>query len=131
MTAAGWPSLPYVEVRAYAYNAQGELDRAILKNGRLDRTVVNKTGIALTALQIKRLVAAVTGKRPAPNGAAACFIPRHAFVFYNAAKKPIAGVELCFECANAYAKPYRNGQVYDIAALENLAKELKLPLVPK
>jgi hypothetical protein len=60
-----------------------------------------------------------------------CFNPRHAFVFYDAAMKPVAWVELCFQCHNAEAEPQQKEQVYDVAALEKLARELKLPLVPQ
>jgi hypothetical protein len=129
--STSWPGKPYVEVRAYAYNRNGDMDRVILKNDRLDHSVINKHGVPLEADQTRRLVAAVTGKRPEPHFTTACFNPRHAFVFYNAEKKPVAWVELCFECGNAAAEPHRPDQVYDVAALENLAKELKLPLVPR
>jgi hypothetical protein len=127
----GWPGKPYGEVRAYAYNAEGDIDRPILKNGRLDHSVVNKRGIGLAPQQISRLVAAATGGRPLPRSMIACFNPRHAFVFYDASKKPVASVELCFECHNAAAEPQRPYQVFDVAALEKLARELKLPLIPK
>jgi hypothetical protein len=129
--ASSWPAKSYVEVRAYAYNAGGDIAQPIVKKGRLDRSVVNKRGVVLTPEQANRLIAAVTGKRPEPEWVAACFNPRHAFVFYDTDRKPIAWVELCFECGNAEAEPYQKGQVYDVSALENLARELKLPLVPK
>jgi hypothetical protein len=129
--STSWPGKPYAEVRAYAYNRHGDMDRPILKNGRLDRSVINKRGVLLAADQTRRLVKAVTGERPAPHFTTACFNPRHAFVFYDAAKKPVAWIELCFECGNAEGEPRPADQVYDVAALESLAKELKLPLVPK
>jgi hypothetical protein len=129
--APPWPGVSYVEVRAYAYNSEGDLDHPILKNGRLDPSVVNKRGVILTQQQVSRLVAAVTDKHPLSESMTACFDPRHGFVFYDAAKKPVAWVELCFECHNADAEPRQKGQVYDVAALERLARELKLPLVPK
>jgi hypothetical protein len=128
---ATWPDKPYVEVRAYAYNRNGDPDRPILKNRRLDPSVVNKRGIVLTPEQARHLIAAVTGKRPQPRWSTACFNPRHAFVFYDTARKPVAWIELCFECGNAAGEPRAPDQVYDIPALEDLARELKLPLVPK
>jgi hypothetical protein len=131
LAAPHWPSASYVEVRAYAYNSEGDPNRPILKNGRLDSSVVNRRGVILTQQQVSRLVAAVTGKSPLPESITACFDPRHAFVFYGAAKKPVAWVELCFECHNADAEPRQKRQVYDVASLERLARELKLPLVPK
>ncbi len=129
--AGDWPGAAYAEVRGYAYNKRGFPDLPILQHGRLSRTVLNKSGVVLTAAQTQRLIAAVTGDRLLPESMAMCFDPRHAFVFYDAAKKPVAWVELCFECAGALAEPHVKDQVYDVAALETLATELKLPLVPK
>jgi len=131
VTATNWPDKPYVEVRAYAYNRDGDPDRAIVNNGQLDHSVINKHGVLLAREQTGRLVAAITGDRPEPHFSTACFNPRHAFVFYDAAKKPVATVELCFECHNAEARPFHKGQVYNVDALEKLARDLNLPLVPK
>jgi hypothetical protein len=129
--ASDWPNAAFAEVRAYAYNKRGFPDRLIVEKGRLSSTVLNKRGVLLTPAQTTRLVAAVTGYRPRPESEIMCFDPRHAFVFYDSAKTPVAWVELCFDCSRALAQPYVDGQVYDVAALEQLAKELKLPLVPK
>ena len=128
--AADWPGVPFAEVRAYTYNKKDD-DRNIVTKGTLSPTVLNKQGVVLTAEQTRALVAAVTGKRPAPQWAAACFNPHHAFVFYDAAQKPVGWVEVCFECGNAAAEPAQRGQVYDVAALEKLATDLRLPLVPR
>ena len=121
-----------VEVCAYAYNPRvGETDPSILRDGKLSSTVVNKKGVVLTAEQSKRLVSSVTGKHPATEAYAACFDPHHAFVFYDAAWKPVAWVEVCFECGNAEAELSQRGQICDVPVLEQLARELKLPLVPR
>jgi len=73
-------------------------------------SVVNKRGEVLTAQQSARLIAAVTGTRPVQLSKM-CFKPRHAFVFYDAAMKPVAWVELCIECHNAEAEPQQKEQV--------------------
>jgi hypothetical protein len=130
-TAQDWPGIPYTEVRAFAYNKRGFPDLPIVKDGQLSRTVLNKHGVVLTAEQTRRLIAGVTGYHPRPESEIMCFDPRHAFVFYNVAKKPVAWVELCFDCSRALAEPYVDGQVYDVPALEKLASDLKLPLIPK
>jgi hypothetical protein len=128
--ASDWPGVAYVEVRAFAYNKRGFPDLPIVKNGRLSRTILRKQGVVLSSEQVKALLAAVTGERPRPETEIMCFDPRHAFVFFDTAKKPVAWVELCFECWGARAEPHPKGQVYDIEALAKLAFDLKLPLVP-
>ena len=129
---ADWPGTAYIEVRAYAYNPRpADTNPSILKDGHLNPTVLNKDGLVLTADQTKYLLAAVTGKHPDPGVYAACFNPRHAFVFYDVAHRPVAWVEICFDCGNAEAEPGQKGQIYDVAALLKLVRELKLPLVPR
>jgi hypothetical protein len=129
-TASDWPGVAYVEVQAFAYNRRGFPDLPIVKNGRLSRTILKKQGVTLSSEQVKALLAAVTGERQRPETQIMCFDPRHAFVFFDTAKKPVAWVELCFECWGARAEPHPKGQVYDIDALAKLASDLKLPLVP-
>jgi hypothetical protein len=124
---ASWPECEYKSVRAFAYNRKGDLFRPIIKNGRFDSSVVNPIGAVLNDEQVKRLIAAVTGKHPEHKWIAACFYPRHAFVFFDAAGHPVAWVEVCFECNNAKTEPPQKDQLYDMAALEKLRAELKLP----
>ena len=65
-----WPGKPYSEVRAFVYNKRGDGYRPIINNGRLDKTVLNKPGVVLNEQDVKRLLAAVTSKRPQPKLAA-------------------------------------------------------------
>ena len=124
---ASWPEREYKTVRGFAYNRKGDPDRPVIKNGRLDSSVVNRKGAVLNAEQTQRLLAAVTGKHPEHEWIAACFNPRHAFVFYDASDHPVASVAVCFECNNAETEPPQKDQSYDMAALEKLRAELKLP----
>ena len=129
LAASSWPHASYVQVRVYTYNREGRFARPHSGKRSAGFFVVNKRGVVLTAQQSARLIAAVTGKRPM-HFSMMCFNPRHAFVFYDAAMKPVAWVELCFQCHSAKAAPQQKDQVYDVAALEQLAIEFKLPLVP-
>jgi hypothetical protein len=131
LAAPHWPSASYVEVRAYAYNSEGDLNRPILKNGRLDLSVVNRRGMILTQQQVSRLVAAVTGKRPLPESITACFDPRHAFVFYGAAKNPLPGSSFVSNATTQTLSLDRKDRSMTWHPSERLARELKLPLVPK
>jgi len=97
----------------------------IFKDGKLHETVINREGALLTTNQVNRLLIAVTGEHPVYD-VAACFNPRHAFVFYDSDRKPVAQIELCFECLEHEAKPEGAAAYYDWPALAKLCAELKL-----
>ncbi len=131
--AAGWPP-HFVEVRGYSYNrVKPTGDRMyypLFEDGQLSRTVINKAGARLSASQVQRLLKATTGKHPFVTHAM-CFNPHHGFVFYDAANKPVAWVEVCFECSNIeYSPGGRNTCRADFTALLALSKELRLPHTP-
>ena len=50
--STNWPSAAYTEVRAYLYNLEGEGAAPILKQGKLNATVWNPEGVALSKTQI-------------------------------------------------------------------------------
>ncbi len=123
-----WPGVEYAEVRGYAFNFGGG-PASIIVDGKLNATVLNKEGALLTKAQLKRLIAALTEKHPS-HPVALCFNPRHAFVFYDQSGKPVASVNVCFECLAATASPEGTVQPYDLAALADLSAELKLKRAP-
>ncbi len=125
---AAWPEAPYVEVRGYAFNTNGG-PASIIKDDKLNSSAVNPKGILLTKDQIKRLIAALTEKHP-EHPIAACFNPRHAFVFYDEKQHAVAVVDICFECLGARASPSGTLFPYDFPALADLCAELKLTGAP-
>jgi len=89
--------------------------------------VINQNGAPLNAQQVKRLLKAES-RRFQPRGVAGCYIPHNAFVFYDAEKKPVAFLEICFDCLGARVIPEDPGFDPDYFALAVLCTELKLPL---
>lgn len=123
-----WPGRSYAEVRAYAFNLDGGFSR-ILADGELNPTVVDREGVVLGEDQVRRLVAAITDDFP-EHPVARCFEPRHAFVFYNKARRPVATVDVCFECLGVESSPWIRPRPRDFPALADLCAELKLPAAP-
>jgi hypothetical protein len=142
LATSSWPSASYAEVRGYAYNPKGKFphkDRSgrvmmyepLVYDGKLAEGVVDKGGVPLSAPQIQRLIRAITKKPPATIVQARCFDPHHGFVFYNATKKPLAWVEVCFECNRISTEPRVPSHTFpDMQALSQLYDELKLPRDP-
>lgn len=69
---------------------------------------------------------AVTGEHK-DHPIAACYFPHNAFVFYNAEKKPVAFIEICFDCFGERILPKGAARRVDLPALASIFVELKLP----
>lgn len=126
-----WPGNDFVEVRAYAWpiesmeNQKGEY--VILEDMSLKPGAVNKDGTILSADQVRRLLLAVTGEHK-DHPIASCYMPHNAFVFYNAERKPVAFVEICFDCLSERIGPKGAARRADLPALASLFVELNLPV---
>ena len=128
IAAEGWPALPYTEVRAYAWRVDpGNGGSVILPGMKVRKDVINKDGAALSPDQTKRLQAAVTGDHP-EHGLLRCYTPRNAFVFYDSGKRPVAYVEICFDCVGSRTEPETPAKWKDFPALAKIFVELKLPI---
>jgi hypothetical protein len=122
-----WPGVPFNEVRAYAWPADTDTETVVLPDKSLMPGVLNKNGALLTRDQVKRLRAAVTGKH-ADHPVAACYVPHNAFVFYDARRKPVAFVEVCFACLGYRAEPKATAENFDLLALAAIFSEHRLPM---
>jgi hypothetical protein len=89
---------------------------------------INTNGSVLTPDQTKRLLSAVTGKHQA-HASAHCHRPHNAFIVYDSEKKPVAFIEVCFECLTAVVEPQRGVAPFiDLIELARIFDELKLPM---
>ena len=124
-----WPGVKFESVRAYAWPAAQDLEQVVQPNLTLSPGMVDPRGQALTERQVQKLIAAVTRKRPeGRQSLVSCFQPHHAFVFYDAAGRPVAFVELCLRyhgCRMSPDLPEREPHFGDLASL---CKELGLAL---
>ena len=125
--STNWPPAGYTEIRAYLYNLDGVEGAPIFENGKLSRSVVSSNGVVLGKRERERLLHAVTGSHRS-YGIAKCYDPRHAFVFYDAAQKPVGFIEICFECAQYQTSARRTLGALDLVALRRLFQELELPV---
>ncbi len=124
---ATWPAVKFSEIRAYAWPDDKSTEAVILQGMALKEGAINPAGAVLTLEQTKALIAAVTGKRP-DYPVAACHIPHNAFVFYYAAKKPVAFVEICFGCSNHRIAPKGAAENLDLVALAQIFDAYKIPM---
>lgn len=125
-TTKTWPP-PHAQVRAYLYNLDSHGDVRFFKKGHFNTSVVDTNGVRLDERQVDRFLAAVTGSHSDHN-IMGCYVPHHAFVFYDKKHKVTGWVELCFGCGN-YRVSSRNAPEWlDINDLEDLAVELGLPV---
>jgi hypothetical protein len=126
-------------VVAYAMNLEGKGRPECmmpLKDGAPCKTV-KQPGKTLTAAQAKRLSALFGKRRSFGQAEPKCFIPHHAFVFYDKDGKVERQVSVCFMCSNLRAEPPLRKQPEDpmksalsdrsVKVLRGLCKELGLP----
>lgn len=131
LLGADWPDVKYTEVRAYYYNSASQYDlRIIDAKEKLDSTVTNPNGAILNPAQVKRLLAAINGRQRL-HPITACYIPHHAFIFYNSWGRRVAVFEFCLECLKGSPDPNTTGPYYDYPALAELVSDLGLSLGPK
>jgi hypothetical protein len=123
-TAPNWPNAAFSSVRAYVYDCDADDSVSFFqKGGRVTKGVINTGGSLLNAEQVNRLQRIL--QQPTPRKArTACFIPHHAFVYYDAAGKPVGHVEICFTCDIHRAYPGGLPTHVDMDALWNLLGEL-------
>lgn len=127
--AAGelWPPVGFADVRAFSWPTKFGHKAVILPGMRLAPGVINEAGTPLSPEQVARLRAALTGEHP-NHSRGFCYEPHNAFMFYSAAKEPVAFVEICFACLHYRSEPKGVAETYDVVALAAIFDELKLPL---
>jgi hypothetical protein len=123
-----WPPKDYTEVRAFLYNLDSDDSSPCVIKGRLNASVTDTNGMRLTDVQKSRFLAAVTGSH-AEHPVAGCYVPHHAYVFYDVRHRIVGWVELCFGCLNYRASSRSAPRVFDITALRKLTVELGLPVL--
>jgi hypothetical protein len=100
-----WPPAQFASVRAFVYSCEAERDVTFLrKDGSMHPGVLNAPGALLSPGQVTRLVDAITVFKARPKRTA-CYVPHHAFVFYDASGRPVACFEVCFTCHRHEATP--------------------------
>lgn len=131
LLGADWPDAKFSVVRGYFYNTASEHDRRIIdRNEKLDSTVVNPEGVMLNPTQVARLLAAINGRQRI-HPITPCYVPQHAFIFFNAWGRRVAVFEFGLECLKGSPDPNTAGPYYNFPAIAELLAELGLPLGPK
>ena len=122
-TGKVFPSKKYVKVIGYTFNKEfdGKMqyDESVIdpKTKKLVKGV-DSVKYKLTQAQADTLLMILNDKSTFREGEAGCFFPHHAFVFYDAANKPVAYVNICFNCQQIYSAP-----LYSTASAGGLSKK--------
>jgi hypothetical protein len=125
-----WPPQNYKTIRAFLYNLEGNSSVPIIQDGKVSPTVVDPKGVVLDKSQAGQLIAAITGNHEEyPH--MRCYMPRHAYVFYDAANKIVGWFEVCFECQNSRGSSKAAPVFVDLQSLKKLNQALKIPVFDK
>jgi hypothetical protein len=100
-----WPPVAFKTVRAFVYDCEAEHGVSFFQShGRMHKGVLNAPGALLSPSQVHRLLSDANAGKPLDKRKP-CYVPHHAFVFYDAAEKPVATLEICFTCRRFIATP--------------------------
>ena len=105
----------------------------VLPNGRTEETKADG-GEALSPAEIKILRNSVF-YAPPPPAIPACCLPRHGFVFFDAAGHYVGNLKVCFQCGCAVLDPApphdpsQNWLVWDKDAIRRILEAHHLPIV--
>lgn len=98
--AKPWPGVEYKTVKVFLYNLDDRLfgQHQPVKQGKLDTSVI-QPGATLTQEQLDRVLKLSNENTNLLEiGLASCYLPHHAFVFFDANDKPVAWISICFMC---------------------------------
>jgi hypothetical protein len=115
-----WPPKPFTTVRAFVYDCHADESYDFVQpGGRLAKGILNAPGTLLTETQVRRLMAATSASLP-KSTRSPCYVPHHAFVFYDAQGRAVAHLEICFTCNKHRAFPAGTPDYIDMVALQGI-----------
>ena len=120
-----WPGFEFTEVKAFHWPVKLSTQSLIDKDFKLLPGVVNKAGVKLNKDQILSLRKSVIGRFP-DHSQALCYIPHNAFIFYKG-NKPVAYIEICFDCLGYKAFPKAPARNFDLLTIAKICQQLKIP----
>ena len=105
-TNGRWPFRSWAYAKAYVFNffpVRRGVQLGILEDGRWNpKITLTKPVPKSVAAQV---IANVTATKGTFRPSACPFFPRHAFVFFDARDKPVATVDICFQCGDLIVSP--------------------------
>ena len=122
-----WPPAKFASIRAFVYDC--DADRSVgffQKDGSMAKGIINGPGALLTEDQVKRLMPALTTETVRKHRTA-CYLPHHAFLFYNAAGQVVAHTEICFTCTIQRSSPAGLPEHINFQAVWDILREAGVP----
>lgn len=93
-----WQETDFKSAKGFIYNLQNSGPNPILKDQVLHHSIRGE-GVVFSESAIKRFRQTILTEIE-PVAVAACHIPRHGIVFYDADSNPVAHISICFQCNN-------------------------------
>lgn len=122
-----WPPTQFATVRAFVYDCDADQSVSFFqKNGAVHRGVINGPGAVLTEEQVRRLMPALTTETVRKHRTA-CYLPHHAFLFYDATGRVVAHTEICFTCTLQRSSPAGLPEHINFQAVWDILREAGVP----
>ncbi len=100
-----WPFRPYAYAKVYTFNffpARHGVQLRIIKDGRWSEHIRSEQRVDQ---RVGEQVTKIVGSTKGTFEVSKCPFPRHAFVFFDEQDKPVASIDICFECGDLFAWP--------------------------
>lgn len=125
-----WPQDKFAYVVAYCYDhSQDKRGTSIIqKDGTHHKGIISAVTLRLSPDQDKKLRRLLLVPPKTHPGSADCFLPHHAFVFYDSDWNPKAHISICFLCGTFKAQPKNSQPNLDLVGLQKLVEELGIPV---
>lgn len=109
-TSLYFPHKDFVKVIGYTYNEglnEGNAEYFTIYDARKKKfaKTINPVHTVLTKSQTDTLLSILNDTVAFTWGQAGCYMPHHAFVFYDAKEKPVALIDICFMCDQTVSWP--------------------------
>ena len=118
----------YVVAYCYDYSKDKRGAQIVQKDGTHHTGIISATTVRLSTDQGKKLQRLLLVPPKEHPGTADCFMPHHAFVFYDESWNPKAHISVCFLCGNFEAQPENISRTLDLRGLQRFSNELGLPV---
>ncbi len=128
-----WPQNKYAHVVAYCYDYRQDKENSLIVDdtGTHHKGIISSLSTKLSAEQTSKLRKLLVTAPQEDQGEADCYMPHHAFVFYDKDWSVKAHISICFGCGNFRAFPENIPAKLDLVKLREFTKSLSLPVYRK
>jgi hypothetical protein len=125
---APWPpkDVDFIVAYCYDFTQDPRGGSPVFPDGSLHKGIIQSATVRLNQQQQERLFKTITSTIEFEDSED-CHYPHHAFVFYDASRKPVGWISVCLECGNYYFSSKNAPEYVPMREFSALCADLKMP----